>query len=335
MTTLAIIGGGIAGRSLLYALSSQHFKDVEILFFDSPAFATPCAFNSTAIVAPRGVSAGHSPLGDLILEGFATFREHCEVDRPTGVFPISQFTGALSKLDQFAKRYPGGKKVALLGEVKLKEEVFFAEEEAFMIDPALYLPWLTEEAEKKLSIRYIRDFVTGLDKETSTIMTQSKEKYSADHVIFATGSMSKHWKHLSAHPKLMSSKAIQGSYLEFSDIHWELPTFSITLEGCNLIYRKHSNKVLIGSSTDEFIHELAPIHDLRRIYDLLASILKLELPEFHSGEVKVGHREKAQKREPYLFTEGNVSFIGGLYKNGYSLSLRQSRSLVDQLRERV
>ena len=335
MTTLAIIGGGIAGRSLLYALSSHHFKYEEILFFDSPEFATPCAFNSTAIVAPRGVSAGHSPLGDLILEGFATFKQHCEFDRPAGVFPISQFTGAISKLDQFAKRYPLGSKVKNLGSIKLKEAVYFAEEEAFMIDPALYLPWLISEAEKKICIRPIRDFVIGFDKEASTIMTQNKQKYAVDHVVFATGSMSKHWRNLSAHPKLNSSKAIQGSYLEFSHIHWELPTFSITLEGCNLIYRKHSAKVLIGSSTDDFPHELAPVHELRKIYHLLANTLELKLPEFHLGEIIVGHREKAQKREPYLFTEGNVSFMGGFYKNGYSLSLRQSRSLVDQLHELV
>ncbi len=335
MTTLAIIGGGIAGRSLLYALSSHHFKYEEILFFDSPEFASPCALNSTAIVAPRGVSAGHSPLGDLILEGLAIFKQHCEKDHPAGVFPISQYTGALTKLDQFARRYPTALKVQNLGEIKLKAEVLFAEEEAFMIDPVLYLPWLTSQAEKKLSIRHIREFVIGLDKANSTIMTQNKAKYSADHVVFATGSMSKHWKDLSTHPKLNSSKAIQGSYLEFSNIHWELPTFSITLEGCNLIHRKHSGKVLIGSSTDELAHNLPPIQELKRIYELLANILELKLPAFDLGEVKVGHREKAQKREPYLFTEGNVSFMGGFYKNGYSLSLRQSKSLVDQLRELV
>lgn len=334
MTTLAIIGGGIAGRSLLYALSSHHLKYEEILFFESPEFAFPCALNSTAIVAPRGVTAGHSPLGDLILDGFATFKSHFEVDHPAGVFPIRQFTGALSKLDQFIRRYPSGKNVKNLDSVKLKEEVFFAEEEAFMIDPALYLPWLYAEAEKKIAIRYIKEFVIGFDKETSSIQTHNKHKYSVDHVVFATGSMSKHWKNLSTHPKLKSSKAIQGSYLEFSDIPWNMTTLSITLEGCNLIYRNHSQKVLIGSSTDELTHELAPTLELRRIYDLLANTLDLKLPDFEEGKVKVGHREKAQKREPYLFTEGNISFMGGLYKNGFSLSLRQSRSLVDQLHGR-
>lgn len=335
MTTLAIIGGGIAGRSLLYALSSHHFKYEEILFFESPEFAFPCALNSTAIVAPRGVTSGHSVLGDLILDGFATFKRHCEEDVPAGIFPIQQFTGALSKLDQFIKRYPSGRKVKNLDHIKLKEEVFFAQEEAFMIDPALYLPWLYSEAEKKISINHVREFVIGFDKESSCILTQNQQKYFADHVVFATGSMSKHWKNLSTHPKLKSSKAIQGSYLEFSNIHWDMPTFSITLEGCNIIYRNHSTKILIGSSTDEFSHDLPPTQELRRIYELLANIIDLKFPEFHLGEIKVGHREKAQKREPYLFTEDNVSFMGGFYKNGFSLSLRQSKSLVDQLHGRV
>jgi hypothetical protein len=34
-----------------------------------------------------------------------------------------------------------------------------------------------------------------------------------------------------------------------------------------------------------------------------------------------GMREKAAKRAPYLSLEGKTAWLGGLYKNGFSLSL--------------
>lgn len=331
MTTLAIIGGGIGGRSLLYALSSRNSPFEKILLFESSDFASPCALTSTAIVASRGVSRGHSLLGDLIFEGVEEFRSHVREDSPQGVYPIAQFTGALSKLEQFKQRYPGGESTSRLGKVSLKEEIYFAQEEALMIDPPQYLEWLLKQAQERLPLEIVPEFVTALDDDHARIRTQSGNVYEADHIVFATGAMSRFWKKLFTDSKLNSSSPIQGSYLEFSNINYDLPSFSITLEGSNLIYRSHSQILLLGSTTERGTHLLPASQKLKEIYELLAKNIDLSLPEFSSGKIITGHREKAQKREPYLFTEGRVSFLGGFYKNGFSLSLKLSRKLADQL----
>jgi glycine/D-amino acid oxidase-like deaminating enzyme len=331
LTTLAIIGGGIAGRSLLYALSSQNSPFEKILLFESSDFASPCALTSTAIVAPRGVTRGHSPLGDLIIEGVEEFRSHVKNDSPEGVYPIAQYTGAITKLEQFKQRYPGGKVTSMLDQIPLKKELYFAQEDALMIDPSLYLKWLLQKAQHKLPIEIIPEFVTALEADHSQILTHSGKVFEADHIVFATGAMSRFWKKLAPESRVSSSSAVQGSYLEFNNIHFDLPSFSLTLEGSNLIYRSHSKILLIGSTTESDTHLLASSRKLKVIYDFLSETIDLSLPEFTQGKVLTGHREKAQKREPYLFTEGRISFMGGFYKNGFSLSLKQSRKLAHQL----
>ncbi len=84
MTTIAIIGGGIAARSLLYVMAKKNIRE-KVLVFYSDSFAFPCSLHSTAIVAPRGVSTGHSALGDNLYEGFVRFSRHVEEDFPRGV----------------------------------------------------------------------------------------------------------------------------------------------------------------------------------------------------------------------------------------------------------
>lgn len=334
LTTLAIIGSGIMGSSLLYNLTLERSSFDAILVFDSEAFALPCSKNSTAIVAPRGVTSGHSPLGDMILDSYLTFKEHVLNDRPAGIFQIPQYTGTEEKLEQFKLRYPDGEHVQSIGKIPLKRSVYFTTEEAFLIDPDLYLNWLQRQAKNLLPIQEISEFVTEVKPgEKIKITTQSLKEFQVDHVIFATGSYTRFWKNLFPESKLKTAKAIQGAYYEFQNVTWSIPSFSLTFEGMNLIYHAHSRKLLIGSTTDEFTHSLHPARELSQIKQRLSGLVDLELPEI--GKVRLAHREKASKREPYLFTEGNMSFMGGVYKNGFSFSLKMTRSLSHQLRERA
>lgn len=326
MTTLAIIGSGIAGRSLIYTLAKEEKSFEKITVFYSDSFTSPCTINSTAIVAPRGLSSGHSPLGDLLMAGFNEFSHHVELEFPAGVEKIIQYTGETKKLDTFKARYPNGKVQKLF----LKNETYIATEDAYIIDPTLYTDWLLSEtkAMKSSHLEIIQDMVIAVEEnERVHIKTQDGRSHSFDKVIFAGGNYNRFWKDLAPTSKLKSSKPVQGCYLQFEQINLDRESFSLTLDGDNLIWNRPLKRLLIGSTTEDTGHLLPPMEELKAIYQRISDAVELELPPMDQGEIKVGLREKAQKREPYLFQEGHKIFVGGLYKNGYTLSLKMSKDL--------
>ena len=333
MTTLAIIGGGIAGRSLIYALAKGKKTFSQIILFDSDDFAQTCAFRSTAIVAARGVSAGHSDLGDLLMSAFASFTQHFEEDRPPGIFPITQYTGALSKLDQFQKRYPEGEVVQSTPHFLLKNPIYLAYEDAFMVDPEIYLDWLKDEAS---GVEWKHEFVTEVQKTDNNfvIKTQAGKTYQAQEVVFAGGNYNRFWKPV-ASSGVQKSQAVQGAYFEFQNCYLGDESFSLTLEGDNLVYHAHTQKVLIGSTT-ETTHLLVGVEKaLNEIYYRLEERLELGLPALQSGEIKIGLREKAAKRRPYLERNEQGWWLGGFYKSGYSLGIHLGQELAARLNSSV
>lgn len=332
MTTLAIIGGGIAGRSLLFTLAKEGSNYSQILFFESPVFAPACSHHSTAIVAPRGVSAGHSTLGDLLLAGFTSFDEHVKTDSPAGVFPIHQYTGAHTKLENFKKRYPGGSLEAQAGPVSLRAPLYLAQERGYLIDPDIYLNWLIQQAREQLTLEHISDLVSEVIRGDSVVIkTHNGSHYQADALIFATGAYTSWWKSLlPANRQLGSSKVVPGAYLEFGGEDWGSDSFALTLEGDNLIYRAHSQTLLVGSTTQSL--QLPDKTALEQIHARLQLQIDRPLPDFATARVRLGLREKVSRREPYLVVDKNIYWLGGFYKNGFSLGLKMARSLVSHLR---
>ena len=333
MTTLAIIGGGIAGRSLIYALAKGKKTFTKIILFDSDDFAQTCAFRSTAIVAARGVSAGHSDLGDLLMSAFASFTQHFDEDRPPGIFPITQYTGAISKLDHFQKRYPDGEVVQSTPHFLLKTPTYLAYEDAYMVDPEIYLGWLKDES---VGVDWKTEFVTEVQKTDNgfLIQTQLGQAYDVQEVVFAGGNYNRYWKPV-ASSGVQKSQAVQGSYFEFQNCYLGDESFSLTLEGDNLVYHAHTQKVLIGSTT-EANHLLVGVEKaLNEIYYRLEERLELGLPPLNSGEIKIGLREKAAKRSPYLERNEQGWWFGGLYKSGYSLGIHLGRELACKLSSSV
>lgn len=329
LTTLAIIGDGILGRSLLYTLAKEQKLFEKIVLFHSDAFAFPCTRNSTAIVAPRGVTEGHSPLGDLIVEGVKTFKEHVELDRPAGVLPVPQYSGATTKLDTFIKRYPDGKMMKGF----FHEETYVATEEAFMVDAVVYGDWLLSEAMKMepSKIEIIDDFVIEVNEgERLHLKTQNGRNVSFDKVVFAGGNYNRFWKGLVPGTDLETSRPVQGSYFEYNGVEWDTPSFSLTLNGDNLVWNNETKRLLVGNTTMETNIVLPDIANLRAVHKRLSDALVLDIPGPELGEVKVGLRDKARKRAPYIVKKGNLIFAGGLYKNGFILGLRISRILSHQ-----
>lgn len=319
LTTLAIIGSGIAGRSLLYALARAKRPIEKITLFNSDKITFPCTLSSTAIVAPRGVTSGHSPLGDLLIEGFMEFSEHVELDRPEGVETITQYTGTTEKLEAFKARYPNGS----IRKEFLKENSYLANDKAYLIDPETYTDWLLTESRIILGakLEIIEDLVTEIDRsEHFHLKTHAGRNLAFDKVVMTAGAYNKFWKDL-------SQKSVQGSYLEFQNVDLKVPSLSLTYNGDNLIWSEKTRKLLIGSTTFETNHFLPPEKELKEIYQRIKEAVEFDLPEFEQGKIKVGLREKARKREPYIHEENNLIFLGGLYKNGFTLSLKLARDL--------
>lgn len=326
MTTLAIIGSGLVGRSLIYTLAKEQKKFEKVTIFSSDKITTPCSLNSTAIAALRGITKGHSPLGDQLVDGFSFFSDHVLTSRPLGISSVIQYNAATKNLDLFTKRFPGGQESSTF----LKKACYQAEEKAFMIDPETYLNWLLETTKSMspFSIEEVQDMVIEVQEgENVSLKTLNGKNYSFDKVIFTSGSYNRFWKDLVPESKLKTSKPSQGSYLEFKNLNWSFDSFSLTLDGDNIIWNKDFNRLYIGSTTSDSIHELPPLQELKDIYSRLSTLVDLDLPQFSEGSLKVGLREKAQRREPYLISKNNLIFFGGLYKNAFILSMKMATDL--------
>jgi glycine/D-amino acid oxidase-like deaminating enzyme len=326
LTTLAIIGAGIAGRSFIYALAKSKKYFTKIIVFDSDEHSQTCSRRSTAIVASRGVTTGHSDLGDLMVKGVGTFQDHVINDCPEGVFKIHQYTGAVSKLEMFKKRYPDGVEDIQFGSIYLKNKTYMAQEEAFLIDPEIYLNWLKDEA-RDLPIDWRTDFITSIKThgDQTEVTSLNGAKILVDELVVTAGAYSRFWQ-----PRTFG-KPIQGSYFEFHNIDLGPDSFSLTLEGDNIVYHAHSRVMLMGSTTLDLGHVLPNESELRAIHARLLEKVNLPLPAWQTGKIIIGLREKASKRRPYLYQENNIFWLGGLYKNGYSLSLHLAKELVEQL----
>lgn len=328
MTTLAIIGSGIVGRSLIYALAKQKKSLPEITLYSADEVTAPCTFNSTAIVAPRGVTQGHSALGDSLIGGFSYFTDHFEMDSPNGVERIIQYTGVTTGVDKFRKRYPH----AELDSTFLKESCYLSRDVAFMIDPISYCDWLLSEARKNLVIDLVKDLVIGVEEgDQIKVVTQKGHVRFFDQVVFACGSYNRFWSGMAPESKLKTSKPVQGSYFEFSQVQWNMPSLSLTLDGDNIVWNAPLNRLFVGSTTTNIIHLLPQKKSLELVYRRLSEKISLSLPSLEKASIKTGLREKAQKREPYVIRKNNIWFFGGLYKNAFTLSLKMANELTRQL----
>lgn len=330
MTTLAVIGSGILGSCLAFSLAKERKNFTNLTLFSSDSITPPCTLSSTAVAAARGVTPGHSKLGDKLHQGFLRFSKHVKEDQPKGVQQISQITVATEKLDQFKKRYPE----SLPRKDFLKTEQETVSEDAFLIETDIYTNWLQSHIHKNSEIVYkhINDFIVEIRQDEKVhLTTHSGKSFSFDHVICAGGNYNRFWKELDQTKKLYTSKPVQGSYFEFNQLNWSHPSFSLTIDGDNIVWNQPKKRLFVGSTSLEASHFLAPHKELIGIFNRLNQITNLDLPPFKNALIKVGLREKAQKREPYIISNNNLHFIGGVYKNAFVLSLLMSEELVSKI----
>ena len=332
MARLAIIGGGIVGKSLLFSLAKEKRQKYDsVTLFTSDTLAPACTLRSTAIVAARGVLPGLSPLGDMIHQGIHFFNEHVRTDSPVGVYPVTQVSSAFQKKDAFFRRYQNYQDTNHFKAVHFSEVLPVFTESAFYVKPDEYCDWLLQKSEELLNLKVVNDFVTQIDEE-GNLKTANGLEESFDHIIIAGGVKNNLWSGLLHEPKLKKAKSVRGSFLLFKNFSLFNESYSLSIDDINLIFRFESKELIIGSTSKESrLYEFDDREELKKIYQFFQKILVHKLPDIGSAEVLIGMREKAPKREPYSGTEGKISYLGGLYKNGFTLSLKMASELVGQL----
>lgn len=332
LARLAIIGGGIVGKSLLFSLAKEKRQKYDsITLYESDALAPACTERSTAIVAARGVLPGLSTLGDNIHQGISFFGQHVKNDHPAGVYPIKQVSSALIKQDAFFRRYQSFTKNSQFQELNFSQELPLFVEDAYYVKPTEYCQWLFNEAQKKMNVKVCHDFVTSLDKE-GHIRTLGGESVQYDHVILAGGVKNHLWAGLVDEPKLKKTKSVRGSFLLFQNVSLFNASYSLSIDDLNFIYRKETQELLIGSTSQESrLYGFDEKKDLTKIYDYFKELLLIKLPDISQAQIQIGMREKAPKREPYSGIDGRISYLGGLYKNGFTLGLKMATDVVRQL----
>ena len=323
MRSIIVIGAGITAENFIFRLSLLKNESFSIIQLANDAYYPACATRSTAIVAARGVSSGHSDLGDTLVQSYRHFLGMVERFRPEGIYLGEQWTGVNKKMDEFKKRYPDGEELIQLESlgVGLTEKLYFSTESCFVIDPEEYLSWLRKQS-ANLNLNRFEEAVTDIQKleKSWKIITSAGKEYFADYVYMGVGSYQRFWKDIHDEKSLArSSKTAQGSYLSFKGMDLGQKYFSLTLNGNNLIYHPHSKKIIIGATTVAADHHMPAISDLKKIYQEIKNLVKIPVPEFDSFEIKTGLREKAKGRRPYLEMNNGLIVAGGFYKNGYSL----------------
>ena len=325
MSTFIVLGAGLAAENFLFALARSNSSVQSVIQLSHDAFYPACSLRSTAIVAARGITTGHSDLGNILVEAYERFKTHVESDRPSGVYHGVQWTGTNQKLDEFQKRYPDGRNCDEIFElgIKLNESLYIVSESCFVIDPEIYLKWLRDQG-ASLNLKRFEDTVTNIEKEGDqwVVSTQKGQTYRAQKVFSGLGSYHRFWKEI--YPKessVQTSSPVQGSYLVYEQVDLGEKYFSLTLNGNNLIYHPHTKKLIIGSTTIKASHFMPDEKELKEIDHELRALLSFSWPDFSKAKIMTGLREKARGRRPFLEDHQGLVACGGFYKNGYSLGL--------------
>jgi hypothetical protein len=327
---IIIVGNGLAGQTFLFKLINHLKLDVNkrqnlsIAQISSQEVTPSCSLRSTATVSLNGIDEGVSHLGNELRDSFFLFKDFVKNHRPDGVEEVRQmitFSHQLEK-EKLIRRY---KKLNSINHPLFPTERVGIELDSYLIDPHLYGNWFNQKLalenidHKKVFLRNI----TTDDKGLIVCELINNEKLKAHKVVLCTGAYAKIFSlHFAVTEELQNSQVVAGSFLEKS-IDLFLPSFYLTLDGHQLIYRSLTKTLVLGSASYQGAIIGPDFKELKKIYDLFSSTLNFSIGSFHDFKAVVGLRHKAKQRRPVaqaLNNEKSVYMINGFYKNGFTVS---------------
>lgn len=367
---LIVFGGGIGALSFLYELSLlelvpenlKKLKEMKILLIHAPLLATPCSFQTTSTVSLTGIKEGLSPLGDLLFKSFHHF-EHRFVPllksksvAELGIEKVTKeyFFRVNANTDddlQYGPKLLGSdtldgnerfKNLAEVSQTYIKTECRHSfktinEENSYIIYPEIFQHFLLSEAQKKLNIEVVEDFIVKTECHHGEFHLSSQcGDYFSHKLLDARGAYQNEFQSFfpqhfgEQFVKEYNLTTVRGSFLKargpFEGLGFE-KSFYRVFNDLNFIYRHQSQELIIGSTTLKGALVFEERSILKIYYDEIVKLVDLKIPSFDHFEVVTGLRTKARKRTPLLkhysnFLEENTELwhFSGLYKNAYTTS---------------
>ncbi len=342
---LAVIGDGIASKMTLFYLaqslkSKNKLSEFKVLQISDEKLAPNCSHKTTSTVSLNGIKEGVSELGDELVFAFFHFCDFYKTFHPKGIYPTKQFIFATSieGIEKLKLRYKDELKTIhhpLINGAHLAMEL-----DSFIISPEIFLAFLDQEI-KILNINKVADFVLNVEEFENKVDLETKahKVFEAKKAFLGTGAYTKIFQNMLSKENILDeyfdkidhSKVVSGSYLKYKNFDY-IDNFYFTFDDINVVYRKETKELIIGSTTVEGAYLTPVMHRLFEIYQKVKKEMKLEIPSFDQFEIETGLRHKGQKRRPFYRTiskNGRIKLMSGLYKNGWSLPFYYGKQDLD------
>ena len=324
---LVVIGDGIFANVFLFELNklvnkSQNFSVAKIF---SEELAPNCSLRTTSTVSKNGIEEGISELGDLLVKSFEAFQQFSNEHQNVGIYPSKQYVASThSKTEEkIQKRY--GDKVSKLSQSYFKKNYLGVELDSYIVIPEEFFSGLNSYP-KNYQLKSIQSFVKFFEEKEDGVAIHllNGDVITAKKCVVATGAFSRLFSDMFTETeikeKILNTKIVAGTYLikkaSFpNDIY-------LTLNGHNLVYRKSTSELIIGSTTVEGPITLPMMVELKEIFEDVKKSVTLDIGNFEDYTPVTGLRHKGQKRMPYfkpITKNQRVWFFNGAYKNGWSL----------------
>jgi hypothetical protein len=316
---ILVVGDGLFANLLLFYLNEKLGKEahsVELIQLVGSDFSRPTSELSTAIVARRNTEKGISKLGDLLVDSYDEVFDFCEKSSFQGFERIehSEISSQRERKENFLRRFPLA---------KARGELLIHSEQGLLFYPEIFMQELRSSL-KGVSIN--RSF--ALDFTAKTCFTTNREIINFDQVILGIGD-----RITDFFPGKTFSKSVRGSYLSFTgQASFFDHSFSVSIDGFNLIYRKKTNEFIAGSISDDQVLKAMDLDLLKSLLNQGANTFNLNLANLGEPKLKTAWRSKAPKREPFWGEFQKDYFSGhGFYKNGYSTCFLAAKSLSETI----
>jgi hypothetical protein len=328
--SIIIIGNGVAANVLGYYLRHSAGADITKVYDDS--LMRPTTQLSTAHNCLRNSKRGLSKLGDLLVDASEEFDHFYKMHQPQGVYPshhIHLWRDDYSKAHKLHRRYQGNEyqsKNIPYFVSNFKKNMTRAENDAYVIDPKIYMEWLEEKTKYS---KVINEQVQKI--EENELLLRSGKKLTYDRLYLCTGQYTKYFQDIFLdQTHLVGSKPVAGTYLEFDlkdfnkEEFYDLEkAFCFDIEEVNFVYKPDSKTILLGATStlgkENYLHDL----DIEKMYAKIKTVLSgiLTLPAYEKARVITGIRQKGHRRLPFWGEiRPNIFAVYGLYKNAFTFS---------------
>lgn len=338
---LIVVGNGLAAQTFLMELfnhtrqNDKKYQNFSVAQIFSEETAPACSLRTTASVSLNGIVSGVSELGDDLRKSFFLFEDFIIQQRPAGVEALKQYISYSvdTEKEKLIRRYGN---LEQIHSPLFKAAMSGISLDSYIIDPIVHADWFNKKiASQKIDIK--NNFVKSMTKNddgTFNCELMSSEVLTARKIILCTGAYARIFSQFySPTAQLEKTQVVAGSYLQ-KTIDLECPSFYVTIDGHNLIYRSALHQLIMGSASYKGAFLAPDFAELNKIYQVFSNALRPAIGGFQDFKAITGLRHKAQKRKPLacaLNDEKSVYVISGFFKNGFSVSHLCAKKIVGEI----